>query len=50
MNPEHLDPDPSDRSAAGNFLFREEPDDEEDDEEKPDRDEEDDDPDEGYSE
>jgi hypothetical protein len=50
MNPEHPDPDPSDRSTAGDILLREEPDDEEDDEEKHDRDEENDDPDEGYSE
>jgi len=50
MNPEHLDPDPSDRSAAADILLRNEPDDEEDDEEKHDRDEENDDSDEGYSE
>lgn len=50
MNLEHLDPDPSDRSAGADILLRDEPDDEEDDEEKRDTDEEDDDPDEGYSE
>lgn len=50
MNPGHLDPDPSDRSAAVDILLRDDPDDEEDDEEKHDRDEENDDPDEGYSE
>ena len=49
MNPEHLDPDPSDLGSR-RYSFEDEPDDEEDDEEKHDRDEENDDPDEGYSE
>ena len=50
MNPEYLDPDPSDRAVA-DILLKEEPDEEEEDEEEHDGDDkEDDDGDEGYSE
>ncbi len=50
MNPEHLEPHPSDRSLLTDILLREEPEDEEEDEEEHDGGGEDDDGDEGYSE
>jgi hypothetical protein len=51
MNPEHLDPHPSDRSAAADIFLREEPEDDEE-EEDDGKDEKDDDSDgnDGYSE
>jgi hypothetical protein len=51
MNPEHLDPDPSDHSAAADVLLREEREDEEEEEDHgKDRKDDDNDGDDGYSE
>ncbi len=49
MNPEYLDPDPSDGKVT-DILLKEEPDEEEEDEKEQEGDEEGDDGDEGYSE
>jgi hypothetical protein len=50
IRPENLDPEISDRSAAADVLFREEPDEEEDEEEDEQEDDNEEDDDEGYSE